>query len=145
MRRPSLGRGTLVMVSLLVAAVGCGSGTSAGTPAVGPTPAVTGAGGGRGGGRGSAVDTTRYVRTTPPTDPIIRAMWEEGMHHSQAPALSQALFDSIGPRLTNSDRYSAGQDWLIKTYASWGIPARREPWGTWSSWRRGPTHLDLVA
>jgi len=67
------------------------------------------------------------------------------MHHSQAMALSQVLFDSIGPRLTNSDRYNAGQDWLVKTYASWGITARKEPWGTWSSWKRGPTHLDLIA
>jgi hypothetical protein len=72
-------------------------------------------------------------------------MWEEGMRHSQTPELSQILFDSIGPRLTNSDRYNAGQDWLVKTYASWGIPARKEQWGTWSSWRRGPTHLDLIA
>jgi hypothetical protein len=91
------------------------------------------------------VDTARYVRTTPPTDPVIQAMWDEGMQHSQAMALSQVLFDSIGPRLTNSDRYNAAQDWLLRTYASWGIPARREMWGTWSSWRRGPTHLDLIA
>jgi hypothetical protein len=91
------------------------------------------------------VDTTRYVRTTAPTDPLIQRMYEEGMNHSQTEALSQALFDSIGPRLTNSDRYNAGQDWLVKTYASWGVTARREAWGTWSSWRRGPTHLDLIA
>jgi hypothetical protein len=91
------------------------------------------------------VDTTRYVRTTPPTDPVILAMFDEGMRNSQAMALSQVLFDSIGPRLTNSDRYNAGQDWLLKTYASWGVPARKEAWGTWSSWRRGPTHLDLIA
>jgi carboxypeptidase Q len=134
---------------LLLGAVACGGGTSAGTPAVGPSPSAapapqSGRGGG-GGGRGSAVDTTRYVRTTPATDPVIRAMYEEGMHHSQTEPLSQLLFDSIGPRLTNSDRYNAGQDWLVKTYASWGIPARKEQWGTWSSWRRGPTHLDLIA
>ena len=67
------------------------------------------------------------------------------MHHSQTASLSQVLFDSIGPRLTNSDRYNAGQDWLVKTYASWGVPARKETWGTWSSWKRGLTHLDLIA
>lgn len=101
--------------------------------------------GGRGGGRGSAVDTSLYVRTTEPTDPIIRAMWQEGMIHSQLPRLAQVLFDSIGPRLTNSDRYNLGQDWLVATYASWGVPAHREQWGTWSAWRRGPTHFDLIS
>src|SRR6476660_6138404 len=140
------GSAILVWVSLIAGVAACKGSGASGTPSVGPSPAATrGATGGRGGGRGSAVDTTRFVRTSAPTDPIIQAMWEEGMHHSQAPALSQVLFDSIGPRLTNSDRYNAGQDWLIKTYASWGVTARKQPWGTWSSWRRGPTHLDLVA
>lgn len=141
-------RGISLMSSglLLITVAACGgSGTSAATPSVGPSPAQTGGRGGRGAGRGSAVDTTRFVRTTPPSDPVIQAMYEEGMHHSQAAALSQVLFDSIGPRLTNSDRYNAGQDWLVKTYASWGVTATKQPWGTWSSWRRGPTHLDLVA
>jgi carboxypeptidase Q len=146
MRRISFMKSVVLLIG--VAACG-GGGTAAGTPAVGPSPsaapaAQTGRGGGTG-GRGSVVDTTRYVRTTPATDPVIRAMYEEGMHHSQTEPLSQLLFDSIGPRLTNSDRYNAGQDWLVKTYASWGIPARKEQWGTWSSWRRGPTHLDLIA
>lgn len=149
MRRLFHGSVILVGVSLIAGVAACRGSSASGTPSVGPSPAVSvapgAATGGRGGGRGSAVDTTRFVRSTPPTDPIIKAMWEEGMHHSQAPALSQVMFDSIGPRLTNSDRYNAGQDWLIKTYASWGVTARKEPWGTWSSWKRGPTHLDLVS
>jgi len=143
MKRTSLMGGIL----LLVVGTACGGrSTTSGAPTVGPSPAAANAGrGGRGGGRGSAVDTTRFVRTTPPSDPVIQAMYEEGMQHSQTYALSEALFDSIGPRLTNSDRYNAGQDWLVKTYASWGVTARKEPWGTWSSWKRGPTHLDLIA
>lgn len=135
------------------AAVGAGAaGQPVAPPAAGRGVAAgggrgAGAGGrGGGGGRGGpAVDTSLYVRTAPPTDPIITAMWNEGMHHSQAENLAQVLFDSIGPRLVNSDRYNAGQDWLIKTYASWGVTARREQWGTWNSWQRGPTHLDLIA
>ena len=67
------------------------------------------------------------------------------MAGSQVARLSQVFFDSIGPRLTNSDRYNAGQDWLVRTYASWGVTARKDRWGTWSSWKRGPTHLDLIA
>jgi hypothetical protein len=29
-------------------------------------------------------------------------------------------------------------------YAGWGIPARKEQYGTWRSWRRGRTHVDLL-
>jgi len=93
----------------------------------------------------AVIDSAKYVRSTPPTDPVINQMWSEGMERSHAADLAQVLLDSIGPRLVNSDRYNAGQDWLIKTYASWGVKARREQWGTWNSWKRGTTHLDLIA
>jgi hypothetical protein len=39
----------------------------------------------------------------------------------------------------------AAQDWLVQTYQAWGIPARKERYGTWRGWRRGMTHIDLVA
>lgn len=106
------------------------------TPAQPGTPGVTGR---------PAVDSAQYVRTTPPTDPVIKAMWTEGMERSQAMSLAQVLMDSIGPRLVNSDRYNAGQEWLVKMYSSWGVQAKREQWGTWNSWKRGTTHLDLIA
>ncbi|MEP6590592.1 MAG: M20/M25/M40 family metallo-hydrolase [Gemmatimonadota bacterium] len=92
-----------------------------------------------------AIDSARYVRTTAPTDPVIQAMWTEGMEKSQAMDLAQVLMDSIGPRLVNSDRYNAGQQWLLKTYAGWGVSAKREQWGTWNAWQRGATHVDLIA
>lgn len=91
------------------------------------------------------VDSTRYVRTTAPTDPIIKAMWTEGMEHGQVMTLAQVLLDSIGPRLNNSDRFDMGQHWLIDTYKSWGIPAKQEQYGTWKKWVRGPTHMDLIS
>ena len=145
MRRSPVGSASPCMAVLLAALAACsGSGTSA-SPSVGPTPAPNQPAQGGRGGRGSVIDTTRFVRTSPPSDPVIRDMWQEGMNRSQTMALSQVLFDSIGPRLTNSDRYNAGQDWLVKTYGAWGISARKERWGTWSSWKRGPTHLDLIA
>lgn len=90
-------------------------------------------------------DSALYVRTTPPTDPVIQRMWTEGTEGSQVMKLAQVLLDSIGPRLNNSDRFDAGQDWLVKTYGSWGIPAARVPYGTWVKWVRGPTYLDMVA
>lgn len=91
------------------------------------------------------MDSTKYVRTSPPTDPVITKMWAEGMTNGQAGKLAQVLMDSIGPRLVGSDRFNAGQEWLVKLYASWGITAKREQYGTWNSWKRGTTHIDLIA
>jgi carboxypeptidase Q len=39
----------------------------------------------------------------------------------------------------------SAQQWLLATYRGLGIAARREPYGTWRGWRRGRTHVDLVA
>ena len=78
-------------------------------------------------------------------NPVLRRIWALGMDSSQASALGQVLFDSLGPRLTASPGMDAAQDWLVKTYAGWGIEAKKEPYGTWRGWRRGVTHLDLVS
>ena len=86
-----------------------------------------------------------WVRRTPVTDPTLLRIMDEGMQRSQAGALAQVLTDSIGPRLTGSPGFIAAGDWLVKKYTEWGIPARKEQWGTWSSFRRGVTHVDLVA
>ncbi len=72
-------------------------------------------------------------------------MWAEGTTNGQAGKLAQVLMDSIGPRLVGSDRFNAGQEWLVKLYASWGVTAKREQYGTWNSWKRGTTHVDLIA
>ncbi len=81
----------------------------------------------------------------PTDDAVLRKIWTEGMEHSQAMTLMQALADSIGPRLFGAPGIVAGQDWLRATYAKWGVTARSEKFGTWTAWRRGPSHLDLVA
>ncbi len=86
-----------------------------------------------------------WVRRTPVTDPVLLRIMEEGMQRSQAGALAQVLTDSIGPRLTGSPGFTAAGDWLLKKYAEWGITARKEQWGTWNSFARGATHVDLVA
>jgi hypothetical protein len=77
-------------------------------------------------------------------DPVLRAIWQEGMEHSRTEPLAQALMDSIGPRLTGSPAQRAGNEWLVQRYREWGIEARNEKYGTWRGWRRGPTHIDLV-
>ena len=86
-----------------------------------------------------------WVRRTPVTDPTLLRIMEEGMQRSQAGALAQVLTDSIGPRLTGSPGFTAAGDWLLRKYAEWGVTARKEQWGTWNSFRRGVTHVDLVS
>jgi hypothetical protein len=76
---------------------------------------------------------------------VLRRMWAVGMDSSHLSRLGQTLMDSLGPRLTATPGMEAAQNWLVTTYAAWGIPARKERYGTWRSWRRGTTHIDLVA
>ena len=80
----------------------------------------------------------------PVDDPVIKAIWAEGMEHSQIYDLAQTLSDSIGPRLPGSPAFDAAADWILQTYESWGVPGRTEQYGTWSSWERGITHVDLI-
>lgn len=84
------------------------------------------------------------AQSFPSDDPVIKAMWEEGMVNSHAYRLAQVLLDSIGPRLTGSPGQKAAHDWAVAVYRSWGIEARNEQYGTWMGWRRGVTHIDLV-
>lgn len=84
------------------------------------------------------------AQTYPSADPVIRRIWDEGMGNSQVARLGQVLSDSIGPRLTGSPGLKRGNDWLVSTYAGWGVEAKNEQYGTWKGWRRGPTHIDLI-
>ena len=85
-----------------------------------------------------------FAQSFPTDDPILRAIWDEGMNRSQTYELSQTLNDSIGPRLTGSPSLAAGAAWVIDKYAGWGVPARTEQYGTWLGWNRGPSYLALV-
>ncbi len=78
-------------------------------------------------------------------DPVIRRIFEEGMGQSQAGRLLQVLSHSIGTRLTASPGHKRGNEWLAASYTSWGIEAKNEQYGTWKSWRRGVTHIDMIA
>ena len=86
-----------------------------------------------------------YVRQSAPTDPIIARIWEEGSQRSQVAILAQALVDSIGARLTASPEIESASRWAMSMYQRWGIPARQHRYGTWPSWQRGHTHVDLIA
>ena len=78
-------------------------------------------------------------------DPVIHRMWEVGMEHSQTEALAQVLMDSIGPRWEGTPNLASAQDWLLQVYASWGVPARKEQYGTFPGWDQGILHVDLIA
>ncbi len=84
-------------------------------------------------------------RGFPTADPVVQRIYDEGLHHSQVARLAQALMDSIGPRLTGSPANRAANQWLLGTYAGWGIAARNEQYGTWRDWTRGPSSVTLVA
>ncbi|MGQ0714960.1 MAG: hypothetical protein ACT4PJ_14765 [Gemmatimonadaceae bacterium] len=86
-----------------------------------------------------------YVRQSPPTDSVIRRIWEEGTTGSQVAALAQTLIDSIGARLTGSPEIESASRWAMSMYQRWGIPARQHRYGTWPSWQRGHTHVDLIS
>jgi carboxypeptidase Q len=78
-------------------------------------------------------------------DPVLNAIWVEGMESSQVYTLAQTLSDSLGPRLPGSPDFDAASDWVLSTYRSWGITGRTEEYGTWRAWERGLTHADLMA
>ena len=77
-------------------------------------------------------------------DPVIRAIWTEGMERSQVYPLAQTLLDSIGPRLTGTPQLTSAHEWLVERYRAWGVEAENEQYGTWKGWERGPTHVDLI-
>ncbi|HEU4995858.1 MAG TPA: M20/M25/M40 family metallo-hydrolase [Gemmatimonadaceae bacterium] len=88
---------------------------------------------------------TAAVASQPSDDATIDRIFRIGMDSSRLKPLAQALLDSIGPRLTGSPGIASASDWVINTYRSWGIDARREQYGTWRGWRRGASHIDLVS
>ena len=85
------------------------------------------------------------AQDVPTADPVVQRIYQEGMLGSHAYGLAQVLMDSIGPRLTGSPQNRAANDWLVKTYQSWGITAKNEQYGTWRDWTRGQSRIELVS
>ncbi len=77
-------------------------------------------------------------------DPILEGIWDEGMDNSRIYRFAQVLSDSIGPRLPGSPAFDDAADWILAQFRSWGVEGRREEYGTWRSWERGITHVDLI-
>ena len=85
--------------------------------------------------------TAAFAQDNPTGDPVVQRIYDEGMRRSQAAKLAQVLMDSIGPRLTGSPANRAANDWLLRTYSAWGVPAKNEQYGTWRDWTRGPSSV----
>ncbi len=90
-----------------------------------------------------ALPARATAQDNPTGDPVVQRIHDEGMRHSQARGLAQVLMDSIGPRLTGSAANRSANDWLLRTYAAWGIDAKNEQYGTWRDWTRGASGLTL--
>ncbi len=76
---------------------------------------------------------------------IVDAIMNEGTQNSQLEKLGRELMDGIGPRLVGTPQMKQANDWAVAKYASWGIPARNEQWGTWRGWERGISHIDMLS
>jgi hypothetical protein len=85
------------------------------------------------------------AQDNPTGDPIVQRIYDEGMRRSQAARFGQVLMDSIGPRLTGSPANRAANDWLVRTYTSWGVGVKNEKYGTWRDWTRGSSAIELVS
>ncbi len=85
------------------------------------------------------------AQTFPTQDATIRHIYAVGMDSSQLESQAHVLFDSLGPRLMGSPDLKRAEDWLVRMYASMGIDAKEEQFGTWRGWVRGPSHIDLVS
>ena len=92
-----------------------------------------------------AAEYPAYVRRDAAVDPTILKLWDEGRNRSQAMTLAQVLMDRHGQRLTGSPQSDAAQAWMVDTYTTWGVGARRERYGTWLGWSKGVAHVDLIA
>lgn len=87
---------------------------------------------------------TSGAQEFPVEDPVLQAIWTEGMENSHVYPLAQVLSDSIGPRLPGSPSFDAAAHWILKTYQEWGVEGRTEEYGSWRAWDRGITHADLL-
>jgi hypothetical protein len=78
-------------------------------------------------------------------DPVLQSIWDQAMENSHIESMAQALLDSIGPRLVGSPGMHQAQDWAVNMLSGFGFEAGTEEYGTWESWSRGISHIDLIS
>lgn len=75
---------------------------------------------------------------------MVDNIMKESFENSQLEKLAFSLMDSIGPRLVGSPKMQQSNDWAVAKFKKWGIEAKNEQWGTWKSWERGPSSIEMV-
>src|SRR5690349_507823 len=93
----------------------------------------------------TVLPATLPAQTFRSADTVIRKMWQVGMEQSQTEKIASVLIDSIGPRLSGSPGFAAAVDFVERTYKGFGIPVRREQYGTWRGWRQGTVHMEMTS
>lgn len=79
------------------------------------------------------------------SDSVIEGMIKEATENSNLERLAHELLDVVGPRLVGTPQMEHASKWAINQYKEWGIPARKENYGTWRGWERGITHIDMIS
>lgn len=86
-------------------------------------------------------------------DATIDAVIREGRENPKVMEHLDHLVNTIGPRLTGSERLTKACEWTRDQFAAWGLEARIEEWGTfpvgfergpWSAKMTKPEALDLT-
>lgn len=76
---------------------------------------------------------------------MVKRIREEGLNHSQIPAIAHHLTDEAGPRLTNSPGFHRAAAWIVQTLNGWGLSgAAAEPWGQFGyGWSAEKSYLAM--
>ena len=69
---------------------------------------------------------------------------KEANENSKLEEIAHELMDVVGPRLVGTPQMKQDHDWAVKKYATWGITAENQEYGTWRAWERGITHIDMI-
>ncbi|WP_129019580.1 M20/M25/M40 family metallo-hydrolase [Edaphocola flava] len=88
--------------------------------------------------------TTLHAQQTNPHQSVINAIWQEGTTDKSLEERAHQFLDVIGPRLIGTREMERAHFFVKNSYLSFGIDARNEQWGTWRSWQRGISHIDML-
>lgn len=75
---------------------------------------------------------------------VIKAIWQEGSSDHSLEQRAHEFLDRIGPRLIGTAEMQKAHDFVKNQYLSFGIESYNEQWGTWRSWQRGISHIDML-
>jgi carboxypeptidase Q len=79
-------------------------------------------------------------------DPVLDAVVREGREHPKVMEHLDHLTNTIGPRLTGSERLTKACEWARDQFASFGLDARLEEWGAFQvGFDRGPWSAKMTA